>query len=132
MFPLLLHPSQQGAAGPMTGQTLLTHRIARRLRSFHPSLFLYSFLHKQGASALFCSKTLSFGQITNKKRCLVPSTLSLFSWFPFDVWEVLPDCSPEFPAIMKFGEDRRYTLTTLVYYYYFLNWKASKLWKNLL
>lgn len=118
MFPLLLHPSQQGAAGPMTGQMLLTHRTPASEAEVIPSfpLFLYSFLHKQGASTLICSKTLSFGQITNKKRCLVPSTLSLFSWFPFDVWEVLPDCSPEFPAIMKFGEDRRYTLTTLVYY----------------
>lgn len=42
---------------------------------------------------VFHPQTLFFGQIQTRKKCLVPSTLSLFPRFPSDVWELLSDCS---------------------------------------
>lgn len=124
--------SSAGGNGPHDGSDVPDSQDTkpRRLRSFPPSPVSALLPPQTGSKHALLLLDSVLQTNTNKKRGLVPSPLSLFSWFPFDVWEVLPDCSPEFPAIMKFGEDRRYTLTLARYY--FLNWKASKLWKDLL
>lgn len=110
-FPM---PSSAGGSWPHDESDAPDSQDTRhpRLRSFHPfpCLSTPSSTNKYPPCSL-APRLCSLDKYKQEKKCLAPSTLALFSWFPTDVWEVLPDCSLEFPAIMKFGEDRRYTLT---------------------